>query len=635
MFITKTINKPIVSLKDIADVCNMSTGGISNWLSRDDDFPTPYARTSAGPIWKAEEIAAYLQKRRNINVVANAKFLYKRIAVHGEAGAGKSFFISRFVSDKKAYRNLFCGSGKTLCPIITRVSEEFSEGYTFHTSFLEDFQEEINYRGHSDLAVSAWAAASMVEELLNGNPYTMDNKDALENIRYAVESIYDTLDCEERACAQSQNAAKARKCTAYIEVRQRPSDFCRELLRSCGLGFIELIETGDEHGYGHIGYYKSSEIFKSDIYTFIAREENFSGLKSVGSDFDSIKHDVADSKIMYLYRYDNIIDTSEEYSEATDEARAFMDRRFSKHEIVKSAISGDLDMFARPSERCFVFPPMKPYKSSFAERMFLADVKVKLLEAFAADDGIDEEFSALLKEHGDKVKELVLKLMRGIKAHNFFSPKQEDEYTISDFLAEEHDREKSKDEYRVTRALERAYFKETQLLYYYFTDLTKKDYPEDWQQAVIRYVYAKLSQGVRKDRGLGAGTYGGEEYPPKTMLVEESLLAGIVLSQLDVYEDRFTSDAYCKALKKGGVVSDTWDYVECIDADGDMQLKLRIVKRCFIDKDVKAYSLAELVLYRYIGSLRKLAQYDILRKMGYGTDKGNDECMALVEEFPF
>ena len=628
MFTTKTIDKPIVSLKDIADVCNMSTGGISNWLSRDDEFPIPYVRTSAGPIWKSEEIARYLRNRRNINVVAHAKFSCRKIAVLGSAGAGKSFYISRFVSNKKAYRSLFCGSGKTVCPICTKVSEDFSEVYIVHTSFLSDFRKEIeSHEDNSELAVKVQLIAPVVQEILSNNPYSMENADALEQINYAIKEIHDIEELEAGACADK---AKVRKCTAYIETFQRPSDFCRELLRSCGLGVIELIETAGEPEYA-----ECSEIFKSDVYTFVLKEENLMEPSAVTRIADKIRYDVSGSKTMYLYRYENIIDTAEEYSEAIDEAQTDMaafDRcfRISEHDM----IAAGLDLFARPSEHCLVFPSMKPYKNSFAERMFLADVKVKLLEAFAVSNDDDEKFSDLMRERADDVKELVLKLMRGIKAHDF-TWRKEKEYTISDFSSEEHDRVSSKDGYRLTRAIEQAYLLEAGLLYYYFNGLSAEEYPEDWQQAVIRYIYAKLSQGVRKDRGLGVGTYGGEEYPPKTMLAEESLIAGIVLSQTGAYEDCFINNAYCKALKKGGVISNTWDHVECVDTNGDMQLKLQIVKRCFIDRDITTHSLTELVLYRYIGGLRKLAQYDILRKMGFSTGKAKDECMELVEEFPF
>lgn len=118
---------------------------------------------------------------------------------------------------------------------------------------------------------------------------------------------------------------------------------------------------------------------------------------------------------------------------------------------------------------------------------------------------------------------------------------------------------------------------------------------------------------------------------PENHAYRESLLAGMALSRFRINKELYIDNSYCKALKSGGVISGTWEHVQCADADGDMQLKLQLVKRCFIDRDVIACDLIGLVLYRYIGGLRKLTKYDILRKTGHSPD----ECMELVEGFPF
>ena len=57
--------------------------------------------------------------------------------------------------------------------------------------------------------------------------------------------------------------------------------------------------------------------------------------------------------------------------------------------------------------------------------------------------------------------------------------------------------------------------------------------------------------------------------------------------------------------------------------------KLEIIKECLLD--VKVYSRKEMVLCRYVGGLRKQAQYNILKQMGYS----DEESMIKVKELPF
>ena len=126
------------------------------------------------------------------------------------------------------------------CPICTRVSEEFSESCTVHTSFLSDFREEIESGDGGRLSVKAKELAPAVREMLSGNPYSMENAAALEKIGAVIRRIHELEAIDTKTCADK---AEARRCTACIETCRRPGDFCRELLRSCGLGILELAEA--------------------------------------------------------------------------------------------------------------------------------------------------------------------------------------------------------------------------------------------------------------------------------------------------------------------------------------------------------------------------------------------------------
>lgn len=116
------INKEILTLSDIVDICNSE---VSNWIESDTSFPKPLKKTPAGSIWKTEDIIDYLYKKEDSNtVISKANLKTKTIAIIGRARSGKSFFNSRFVKDRVGFTKLFCGNNidKTVCPIYIHVS---------------------------------------------------------------------------------------------------------------------------------------------------------------------------------------------------------------------------------------------------------------------------------------------------------------------------------------------------------------------------------------------------------------------------------------------------------------------------------------------------------------------------------
>lgn len=93
-----------------------------------------------------------------------------------------------------------------------------------------------------------------------------------------------------------------------------------------------------------------------------------------------------------------------------------------------------------------------------------------------------------------------------------------------------------------------AYFKEKNLLYNYFQTFNFDNCKETWKQSIIKYLYHILSKEVSRDKGLGIGTYHTEDSPALTMIVEESILAQMVYSEIisGVYQSK--TSAYRNAL---------------------------------------------------------------------------------------
>ena len=155
----------------------------------------------------------------------------------------------------------------------------------------------------------------------------------------------------------------------------------------------------------------------------------------------------------------------------------------------------------------------------------------------------------------------------------------------------------------------------------------EEEYPEDWKQKIIKYIYKRLTQSVRQDRGLGVGFHPLEEYPARTMLVEESIFADRVLSSIESEEKKMNNESYRKALGKV-IESSSWNYVECVD-NPERIIKLEIIKNHL--SQIEVYTRQDLVLCRYIGGLRQIAQYKILKLMG----KEDTVAMDILREMPF
>ena len=183
------------------------------------------------------------------------------------------------------------------------------------------------------------------------------------------------------------------------------------------------------------------------------------------------------------------------------------------------------------------------------------------------------------------------------------------------------------DHYILRNDLYAAYNQETKLLNNYFSKFKEEEYPEDWKQKIIKYIYKRLTQSVRQDRGLGVGFHPLEEYPARTMLVEESIFADRDLSSIESEEKKMNNESYRKALGKV-IRSSSWNHVECVD-NPERIIKLEIVKNYL--SQIKVHTRQDLVLCRYVGGLRQIAQYKILKLMG----KEDTVAMDILREMPF
>ena len=604
------VDKELLALSDVAKLCETSNSNVSNWRTRDKKFPVPYEETSAGPIWKAEDIVTYLQQKNEYDVISTGNLKTKRMAVIGRARGGKSFLNSRFVKDRMGFQELFCGnnSDKTACPVYVKISEAVAlESFIFHSDFNSIYNDECKEEiaDISDLRAH-------VSELLD-HSYGQDKKEKMLEIEGVIREIR----------AVEDRFPNRRNSRTYIDTYQKPSDFCKELLRECGLGSIEIVDTP-----GVSGNVEASRVAKSDIYIFLVKPDNGDESQTLKRIVTQIKAEVATSKVAFLYKKEGMFLSQKKYEDARTAVKndmAAYSELFS--DLKGSIISTELDVLD-PASHCILFPTMDEEEVYLPEELFLSDLKIKLLDAFMPEDqgGYDAEFKNLIKIEGDKAKNLVMSIMQNIPKHELFVGVKE--YTNEDMIKEKHDRVMTKDNYQFRNALDTAYTQESNLLDQYFSTFVVEDYPEEWQQKVIKFIYKKLTRSVKNDRGLGVGSHPWEERPARTMLVEESLVADKVLNGIQGKVDWLRNEPYRTALRVSNVSSATWNYVGCV-SDPEAIVKLQIINDCLLS--VKVSDRNKMVLCRYIGGLRKTAQYEILELIGLK----NSAIMTELEKLPF
>lgn len=603
-----TIDKELLALGDVAEVLGTSSSNVSNLRKRDAKFPIPYEELASGPVWKADDIAAYANMKYQFDIVAAGNLKRKRVAIVGRARGGKTFLISRFVKRKKEFVNLACGnsSDKTACVMKALISDDFDmEIFEFHSSFNSVFKD-IETDEVSQLK-------SRIKELSN-RAFQIFDLEAMSEIEKIIR------------CAKKieTNFPELKDVDYNIQIMLKPNEFGKNILRESGISVLELIDTP-----GVSGSVKASNIEKSDLYIFIIKPDNMEEAQTLKHIVTELKAEIATSKVAFLFKKEGYFMTKKKYEEARSSVKENM-KPFSElfaDMRNDNIIYTTLDLL-NPAENCILYPTMDEEEVVFAEEMFLEEIKEKILSAFNDDENSpDKELEALYKDKGEDVKELALKIMSEIPKHEIGI--KNEVYTISNFESERHDRVKTNDNNRIVQDLQKAYKLEHNLVHEYFSTFRYDVYQDTWQHKTIQLLYKKLTDSVKMDRGLGIGCHQFEDYPPTTMLVEESIVADRVYDNTINVDASIRNDCYRKALQSANITSATWNFVACRKDDDESMMKLKIIKESLLSKAVN--NRIEMVLCRYVGGLRRVAQYRILLLLGYSE---NDAIIEL-QKLPF
>lgn len=102
----------LVGLAEIAEMAGVSRQAVANWTSRHASFPSPLARLAAGPIWRKEEIAAWLAFQGASAEKAPPRFRKGSIYSHAD-------LINAFGGEVKGGIFLPTREGQIVCGCIT------------------------------------------------------------------------------------------------------------------------------------------------------------------------------------------------------------------------------------------------------------------------------------------------------------------------------------------------------------------------------------------------------------------------------------------------------------------------------------------------------------------------------------
>ena len=369
------------------------------------------------------------------------------------------------------------------------------------------------------------------------------------------------------------------------------------------------------------------------MYVFVLRAENLQEAATLKKIVVQLKPFTASSKVSFLYRTEETITRNEDYAEAdmaTQKDIVAFENSFD--DLKKCIIDTDLDV-SNISQNAIALPPMNSKCPTLAEELFLERFTAKFKAAFDVEEQVKQEqlaFEKVIKEEKSAVS-YTLMLLEKIQRHELMKTDQEP-YTDSQFINEKHNRVMTGDNYRLLNDLGKAYAEEALLLYKSFAVYDENNTPEAWEKVVVKYIYRTLIRSAGKDRGLGISYHFREDYPARTMLIEESIAGAAVYNAVFNKPKEKKLDAYKKALQCFGILSKTWGYVQCqLDGAtyGEALKKLQIIKEILVSVQVSERE--KMVLCRYVGGLRKIEEYKLLKKLGFS----DEEAMKKVMDLPF
>lgn len=587
----------LIGLKEIADLCGVSSSSVSNWRVRESSFPKPIQEIKAGPIFDLYEIEQWmLLKGKDTSKIKSLKkdggsynMLTKKVCIVGRARVGKSRLISRFLKYSRLVRRYLEASGKDCTKL----------NFKFYLT-----------KGLEKKSFMRYLAA---DSTLNGIevPFDDEHEDEVKNFlkRIEKENTYSQK-------SDSELAGKPRQLnllTDSIEIVTEASSLAREIM---GDRIDCLIITDTPGVSGDVPLNVSSD---SDVYLLMMRDDND---KEFHSSIEKIIPKIAGSNVLFIYRNGNTYTTLEGYNEVLRQVKdAVEDFTDDLSKLVGDSVLNTSLEVLNPSGKVIPMGAFDIVTLNYVEECFNKDLSDKLRIIFSTKKGANEE-QVIIESISECNNPNTGANYTTSDIINYFD-KIVKEFTLpqtgttwkTNFSKERHDRVKTKDNYRIEQYAELNCNSALSNLYNLYKVMkydSSYKVPKIVQEAIIKLVYLRLTESIKFDCGIFAGGHPFEDNACKTMFVEEAIFADELLNKGKT--PNLTVSDYCDVMRANGISSATWNWVykksPYIDEYAYCNSKLDVIQHCGLSK-LQSKNTQQLIYNTYTMGLFKLGQYNL------------------------
>ncbi|WP_379142566.1 helix-turn-helix transcriptional regulator [Paenibacillus sp. sgz500992] len=587
----------LVGLREIADICGVSSSSVANWRVREPSFPKPMQEIKAGPIFDLYEIEQWmLQKGKDTSGIISLKkkggdenMLTKKICIVGRSRVGKSRLVSRFLKYARLARRQLESSGKDFTKL----------NFKFYLT-----------KGLEKKSFMRYLAA---DSTLNGIevPFNDEHEDEIKNFlkRIEKENTYSQK-------AESELAGKPRQLnllTDIIEIVTEASSFAREIM---GNSIDCLIITDTPGVSGNVPLNVAND---ADVYLLMMKDDND---KEFHESIEKIIPKIAGSNVLFIYRNGNTYTTLEGYNEVLRQVKAAVeDFTDDLSKLVGNSVLNTSLEVLNPSGKVIPMGAFDIVTLNYVEECFNKDLYDKLNTIFSTKKGVNEE-QVIIDSLIECSKPNAAVDYRTSDVINYFD-KVVKEFILpniganwkANFSTEGHDRVKTKDNYRIEYFADLNCNSVLDNLYNLYKVMkydSSYNVPKIVQEAVIKLVYLKLTESLKFDCGIFAGGHPFEDSTCKTMFVEEAIFADELLNK-DTAPNLTVSD-YFDVMRANGISSATWDWVykksPYIGEYAYCNTKLDVIQHCGLN-NLQSNNTQQLIYNSYTMGLFKLGQYNL------------------------
>lgn len=503
-----------------------------------------------------------------------------KIAIIGEARVGKSRISAEFCKAKDLVIDKFTGPGSDC----TEINIEFQVIKNYNESGIIRFES--------------------IGSSLNGIQYEFTE----ENITRFMKQIK-----EENKVAGTDEHKPLDPVNDCIKITTAASDWACDVM---GNNFSQLYIVDTPGVSGNVKGLNGIE--NAQVYLFVMRPTNEAYFKETVSKMAST---VGGSSVVYVYNLNAAVDDEDDIEKLRLKAKegisAFVKELFTlKGE--KSVIDSSIELL-NPEGTVI---PMGSFrvdeKENFAERHFKKELGESLRRKLRNEDLetlemlIKSAFTNSISTNPTYNKDALINYIKEItNTFQIINNGGTTQTGIQKFLANKHDRVKTNDNYIIRNAVNTNLRSILNELYDCYSKLKANNeninkVAQSMQETIIKYCYKKLTVAVKSDSGISEGNHPFEEYPPITMWVEESVIAGSILKEFS--KNAHKSSAYINVMKRAGYTSQTWNYV-AVPSNCNVK-KLEIIEHCGLNS-LNCGSDTEVVYNAYNLSLLKLGEYSI------------------------